>query len=496
MTASPTDEPGGPAPAFHLRGYDVGELLGRGSGGEVWLAREQATGDPVALKRLADPTDLVARDQLRREAAVLAGVEHPHVLRLRSVLGDGEAMVLVLDVATGGSLAGLLAARGRLSPGEIVTLAVPLGEALAAVHRQGVLHGDVTPSNVLFTSDGRPVLSDLGVSRLIGVGSTARDGTPGFVDPALDPGPAGDVHGLAATCLAALTGEAPYDESGRRRHEQVEPSPLRDALERALDPDPAHRPTADELALAVFDAVPAVPMRLASRPERVSKGSDQRSGAGSFDAAPAVTHRIVTGPLAARPTGDGRSAEPAGTQVPRHRRRRTPRWRTFLAVVLGGLAVAMAAVTGIAWAGAGNGPVPGSVQRSRPPAEAAPDWAGVMARLDARRSRAFAAGDLGGLDGVYASDSPAGARDRLLLRRLVAAGLRTRGLHLRTVSVRRGSLDADAARLLVDDTMDSYVLVDSSGRRVQQRPGRGRQTWSVTLVRSAGTWKVADIVAL
>ena len=100
-------------------GYDVVELLGFGSGGEVWLAREQATGSPVALKRLHADADLSARDRLRREAAVLAGIDHPHVVRLRSVVGAGSSLVLVLDLATGGSLARLLATRGRLTAGAV-----------------------------------------------------------------------------------------------------------------------------------------------------------------------------------------------------------------------------------------------------------------------------------------------------------------------------------------------------------------------------------------
>ncbi len=198
---------------LQVPGYDAVELLGYGSGGEVWLARDRATGTPVALKRLRPGADLGARHRLRREAAALAGVDHPHVVRLRTVVGDGDGLVLVLDLASGGSLARLLATRRRLQPGEVVTLAVPLAQALAAVHVQGLVHGDVTPANVLFDGDGRPLLSDLGVARLLGAGPGAPHGTRGFLDPAVlagaTPGPASDVHGLAATCLAALSGTAP-----------------------------------------------------------------------------------------------------------------------------------------------------------------------------------------------------------------------------------------------------------------------------------------------
>ncbi len=246
-------------------GYDVVELLGYGSGGEVWLGRERATGLPVALKRVPAGADLAARDRLRREAAVLAGVQHPHVVRLRGVHGVDDALVLVLDLAPGGSLARLLATRGTLSPGEVVTLGVPLAQALAAVHAQGLVHGDVTPANVLFAADGRPLLGDLGVAGLTGLPPGEVGGTSGFVDPAVlagaAPGPASDVHGLAATCLAALTGRPPYDEQGRRVPLTDAPTMVA-ALEPALAADPVARPTAERLAVALFEAAVAEPVRL------------------------------------------------------------------------------------------------------------------------------------------------------------------------------------------------------------------------------------------
>jgi hypothetical protein len=499
---------------LQVPGYDAVELLGYGSGGEVWLARDRATGTPVALKRLRPGADLGARDRLRREAAVLAGVDHPHVVRLRTVVGDGDGLVLVLDLASGGSLARLLATRRRLQPGEVVTLAVPLAEALAAVHLQGLVHGDVTPANVLFDADGRPLLSDLGVARLLGAGPGAPHGTRGFLDPAAlagaTPGPASDVHGLAATCLAALTGTAPYDERGGRVPvpEGTHPG-LVAVLERALAPDPWDRPAADELAVAVYDAAPPEPVHL-----------DRTGGAATVDVldtpqgAAAATHQVHPVPRSA----DGEAVE---TAVPRRQRawaagRRLvgaarTRARGALGVVVVSGAVGVAAVTGIAWAGAGGtqhpaglagaAPTPAASPSAEPPpapdappGPAAGHWAETLAVLDRVRSRAFAAGDPSGLRAVYAPGSPAMARDTRVLRRLTDAGLRAEGLRLTTTTVQPVGRSAGRVRLAVTDLMQAYRLVDAGGTVVERRVGRGPRSWTVELAADGQGWRVYDVV--
>jgi len=499
-------------------GYDVVELLGFGSGGEVWLAREQATGEPVALKRLHAGADLAARDRLRREAAVLAGIDHPHVLRLRSVLGAGDSLVLVLDLATGGSLARLLATRGRLSPGEVVTIAVPLAQALAAVHAQGVVHGDVTPGNVLFTADGRPVLSDLGVARLLGAPHPDVSGTTGFLDPAVvgggETGAAGDVHGLAATCLAALAGHPPYDEDGVRVPATDEGDVLTRVLESALARDPADRPRADQLAAAVFDAAVARPVQMGPGHDDVEPGTPA--------GAQQLTHRVV------RVSG---APVDVGPPVPGTRSRRgshradvastldVPRlsalpWRTVLVCALAGTCVAMAALSGLVWAGGGPdrsraqavAPRPSSVASARPASvpgaalPAPPDraqgtghWATTLSGLDAARSGAFATADPARLEAVYAPGAPALRRDRAVLQRLAAAGLRARGLRLRAVEVAVLATAARRVRLHVRDAMPAYQLVDTRGRVVESRPGRALLGWSVTLARVGRRWLVYDV---
>jgi serine/threonine protein kinase len=153
-----TQTTGGEGPtAPVVAGYRVEELVGSGGCGEVWRARDVLTGRLVALKRLHHDGPPAERDRLRREAAVLAGLSSPHIVRLLTVLTSAQGLVLVLEFQGGGSLASLLRARPRLAPGEVVTIAAPLASALAEVHATGLVHGDVSPANLLFAADGRPV---------------------------------------------------------------------------------------------------------------------------------------------------------------------------------------------------------------------------------------------------------------------------------------------------------------------------------------------------
>ena len=204
-----------PQAAPVVPGYVLEELLGRGGSGQVWRARPRRGGAPVAVKVLVrgDPAGQV------REAALLAELDHPHLVRVhevvrREVRGGPAEVSLVLDLLAGGSLATLLARRGRLQPGEVVTAVAPVAAALAQAHERGIVHGDLSPGNVVFTAEGRPVLTDLGTARL--VGEDVRAGvTPAYVDPVVArggaPGPASDVFGVAAAAFHALTGIPPWN---------------------------------------------------------------------------------------------------------------------------------------------------------------------------------------------------------------------------------------------------------------------------------------------
>ena len=204
---------------FALRGYVVERPLGRGASGEVWRARAAASGAPVALKRILTADD-GERERACAEAALLRTLDHPNLIRLHAVVPTADAVVLVLDLADGGSLADLLDARGRLAPGEVITAVAPVAAALAYLHEAGIVHGDVSPGNVLFTAAGMPLLADVGVARLVGEDDAVR-ATPAYVDPTVAaghlPGPPSDVFMLAGVALHALTGTPPWLGSRRRR---------------------------------------------------------------------------------------------------------------------------------------------------------------------------------------------------------------------------------------------------------------------------------------
>jgi protein kinase-like protein len=299
--------------SWRLPGFVVGELLGSGNSSEVWAACIAATGERVALKRVA-LTEPDALQAARTEAALLTALDHPHLVRLHALIPGPDAAVLVLDLADGGSLADMLARRSRLAVGEVVTALAPIGAALAYAHQRGVLHGDVTPGNVLFTSVGLPMLADLGVARIVGDSAAVRC-TPEYVDPAVArgfvPGPSSDVFMLGAVALRALTGSpvwrgtttaeiladaAAGDLGHLPERLAAVPPPVAAVLEQALVAEPHLRCTAAEFALDLRHSAVPMPVEL---------------GAGRWAGPAPGTRRAATGRalVSPRPPGAHRAVD-------------------------------------------------------------------------------------------------------------------------------------------------------------------------------------------
>jgi len=274
-------------------GIEIGELIGTGATSAVWQGVRTATGEAVAVKVTAPERYHVGQllELAARETAILGLIEHDHVVRLHEVHAQPDGSVaVVLDLAAGGSLAELLAARGRLDDGEAATICVPLAGALAALHAAGVVHGDVAPGNVVFTADGMPLLADFEAARLVGESHPpVVSGTPGFVAPEVLagglPSAASDVFGIGAVAWAAVSGRPLLDGSGRpgpapSRSEAIAlvGPRLADALVAMLAEDPAARPAADEAAVLIYQSAAPEPVRLVPR--------------SAADPARALTHRL------------------------------------------------------------------------------------------------------------------------------------------------------------------------------------------------------------
>lgn len=249
--------------------YRLERPLGGATGpqGDLWLARDTLAAEaPAALRRLGPDQD---PQRARQLWARLQGVLHPQVPRVGAAISEGDQLWLVREWQAGRTYQQLLEARQErqlvFGAGEVLLLLRQLLPVLVALHGQDLLHGDITPANVLRRdSDGLPVLLDFGL--LQGPEGGAVGATPGYAPPERfggePPQPWMDLHGLGVMALVLLSGDGPE----RLLHPQTmdwlwpagldgEPA-LRQQLERLLSRDPGRRFETAAQALAAVQALP------------------------------------------------------------------------------------------------------------------------------------------------------------------------------------------------------------------------------------------------
>jgi hypothetical protein len=209
--------------------YRILRWMGSGATGVIYEAVRISDGRRVAIKllRVAAAHDAVASDRLRREAEALGLSWHPNVVEVldQGHLPDGTAY-LVMELLPGESLAARLLSRGRLTPRELLPIALQMCDALAAVHAAGVVHRDVKPSNILLAQDPadpadseRVKLLDFGIARVeweeTRITNTGGPlGTPGYMSPEQEMGEMdidgrSDLFSLGAVLFECLVGEPP-----------------------------------------------------------------------------------------------------------------------------------------------------------------------------------------------------------------------------------------------------------------------------------------------
>ena len=265
--------------------YRLEQLLGRGGMGAVYRARDMRLDRLVALKvvraeLLSDPE---ARRRFRREAQIVARLQHPSIVAVfdYGTFADGGAY-LVMELVRGEDLRHVLQREGRLATDESMTILTAVCSAIGAAHREGVLHRDLKPENILLPSGGGPAkVLDFGVAKL--VGDERRDdrlddapgdvrtaltaagmivGTPAYMAPeqfrAVPADARTDVFSLGVVAYEMLSGDLPFGRGTLAevvlaqargvppmRAGVITPAAER-AIRTALDADPDRRPASPQ----------------------------------------------------------------------------------------------------------------------------------------------------------------------------------------------------------------------------------------------------------
>jgi serine/threonine protein kinase len=328
--------------------YRLTAVIGSGGMGVVWRGHDELLGRDVAVKEIIWPPHLTEQEQqvacrrAIREAQMAGRLNHRNVVRIYDIAEDDGHPCIVMEFLPFKSLRDLLTDEGPLPPDRAARVGLGILAALSAAHAQGILHRDVKPANILVGPDGRVVLTDFGIARAADSPTLTADGallgSPSYIAPERarggqpGTGAPADLWGLGASLYTAVEGHPPFERNGalatltavvtdqpdQARHA----GPLEPVISGLLRKDPAQRLDAAE-AERLLREVAEPPPRAPLAPEPPP-------------------------PLAAPPPQPAESAaadlepwQPAASSSHGSRR---------LVVALAVLAMAAAAVTGLAFA--------------------------------------------------------------------------------------------------------------------------------------------------
>jgi len=259
-----------PVPAQSIGSYDLLDKIAEGGMGTVYKGRHRDTGLVVAIKIVPATTarNSTLLKRFEREFVAARALDHPNVVKALEFNGATATPFLVMEFVDGESLGQRIERDGPLSEEDSVRLIAQVAHGLYRAHKQGLIHRDVKPDNVLVTADGKAKLTDLGLVRDMGddfnLTRTGRGlGTPHFMAPeqfrdAKNADVRCDIYSLGATLYMMVTGQLPFGNCPalecfmrKLRNELTAPREIKEsiservdwAIRRAMSPSPENRPS-------------------------------------------------------------------------------------------------------------------------------------------------------------------------------------------------------------------------------------------------------------
>lgn len=482
-------------------GLAIGEPMGRDRPGHFAPRRALDTSGRDVVVQVVDVAEGAAGARALRRLANLRLLRSEAIVGVRQVISlPGGRVGVISDLVVGADLAVVLGARGGLTRDEAARLLDDLGAALAHPHERGMVHGDVAAANVIVDTDGRPVLIDL-------LGGVLETGTESSAAPERGTGgpatAAADVYSLAALLRQCAAGSPALAE----RLDRV--------LLDALDPDPARRPSARDLAARAPEI---------GRPGAIELPDGARLAAGALRAATAQPTRAVASRRGRAP-GARRPARPRGLTGPPTSHRRRAALLGLVLLMLSAVVVAVGAGALVpGWApdrilGRDDAPSTTEASASTMTAEAVAqdatdadaadavamdaadagetDMLPVVVELSVTRDAALNEGDAEALASTTAPGSPAALADQVLLTALADAGERVEGLDTMVHSVtsaqaeRAGDDWPGATVVRVSQSQGPSVRIGADGSR---RAVPAQASRDVVLVLVPDPWRVVEVL--
>jgi serine/threonine protein kinase len=251
-----------------LGNYDVLSKIAEGGMGTVYKGRNRSTGEIVAIKVIAASTakNPVLLQRFEREFLAARVLDHPNIVRALDYC-TGPHPFLVMEYVDGESIGQRIERKGAIAEAESIRLMAQVCEGLQRAHKQGLVHRDVKPDNILITREGTAKLTDMGLVKDVegdmNLTKTGRGlGTPHYMAPeqfrnAKNVDVRGDIYSLGATLYAMVTGTIPFDNASpldcwmkKVRNEFPTPQELNSgisdrvdwAIRRAMSAEPDRRP--------------------------------------------------------------------------------------------------------------------------------------------------------------------------------------------------------------------------------------------------------------